>query len=54
MTVSHLPKVVKERMELSFQVCVLDHSVTDNAGLEEEQNDGAEMLEKNHGPIHLT
>lgn len=43
MTVSYLPKVVK-KPELSFQVCGLDHSVTDNAQQEEEQNDGAEML----------
>lgn len=54
MTVSHFPKVVKERTELSFQICVSDYSVTDNAQLEEEQNDGAKMLKKNHGPIHLT
>lgn len=53
MTVSHLPKLVKERAELFFQVCVSYHSVTD-VSLEEEQNDGAETPKTNHSPIHLS
>lgn len=54
MTVSHLPKLVKERAELSFQVCILCHSVTDHVRLEEEQNDGGETPKTNHSPVHLS